>query len=124
MVISTPGRGVRDTEGTALEPLRPDGQAIAVPVEDLDPIPSLVDEDEEMAGEGIELEGTRDERGEAVEALSHVGRFFGEVNTDGGVVRTWSLLDDGDELARVWGSKPGGTAIRRPLPKSSSRGCG
>src|SRR5512135_3313581 len=122
--LDATGRGLRDAEGPALEPLGPDGQAIAVPVQDLDAIASLVDEDEEVAGEGIDREATYDQRGEAVEALTHIGRFFGKVNTDGGAqsehgrssttARSWR---------RVWGSKPGATAILRPLLSSSSRGC-
>src|SRR5207237_2341172 len=82
--LDAPGRGLRDAEGPALEPLGPDGQAIAVPVEDLDAIPAAVDEDEEVTGEGIELGGSCDEGGEAVEALAHVGRFLGEGDPDGG----------------------------------------
>jgi hypothetical protein len=46
--------------------LGPDGQAIAVPVQDLDAIASLVEEDEEVTGEGIEREGTCDQGEEAV----------------------------------------------------------
>src|SRR5205807_2307079 len=71
--LDATGRGVRDAEGAALEPLGPDGQAIAVPVQDLDAIAPLVEEDEEVAGEGIQREGTGDQGGEAVEALPHVG---------------------------------------------------
>ncbi len=48
------GRRVRDAEGAALEPLGPDGQAVAVPIQDLDAIAAFVDEDEEMTGEGVE----------------------------------------------------------------------
>ena len=48
------GPGGREAEGPALEPFGPDGQAVAVPIEDLDAIAPLVDEDEEMTGEGIE----------------------------------------------------------------------
>src|SRR5205085_6454959 len=122
--LDAAGRGLGNAEGPALEPLGPDGQAIAVPVEDLEAIPAFVEEDEEVTREGIELEGTGDQGGEAVEALAHVGGFFGEVDPDRGtqsehggsstVARSWR---------RVWGSKPGATAIRRPLPRSNSRGC-
>ena len=48
------GPGGREAEGPAFEPLGPDGQAVAVPIQDLDAIAPLVDEDEEMTGEGIE----------------------------------------------------------------------
>ena len=48
------GPGGREAEGPAFEPLGPDGQAVAVPIQDLDAIAALVDEDEEMTREGIE----------------------------------------------------------------------
>src|SRR5262245_66579591 len=63
--------------------LGPDGQAVAVPIEDLDAIPSLVEEDEEMTGEGIPGQG-RSQGGEPVEALEHVGRLCREIDEDGG----------------------------------------
>src|SRR5205814_1569922 len=50
--LDAPGRGERDAEGAALEPLGPDGQAIAVPVEERDAIPAVVVEDEELRGVG------------------------------------------------------------------------
>jgi len=52
-------------------------------VQDLDAIASLVEEDEEVSREGIELEGTGSQRGEAVKALAHVGGFSGEIDPDG-----------------------------------------
>src|SRR5262249_54442917 len=48
----------REAERPALEPLGPDGPAVAVPIPDLDAIAALVDEDEEMTGEGIESHAT------------------------------------------------------------------
>jgi len=46
-------RGGGDTEGPAFESLGPDGHAVTVPIQDFDAITALVDEDEEMTGEGI-----------------------------------------------------------------------
>src|ERR1700722_15018652 len=122
--LDAAGGGMRDAVGAALEPLGPDGQTITIPVQDLDAIPSLVDEDEEVAGEGIELEGTRDQGGETVEALSHIGRLLGEVHTDGGAQSEHGRSSTtAMSWRRVWGSKPGATAIRRPLVRHSSRAC-
>ena len=110
--------------GPAFEPLGPNRQPVTIPVQDLEAIPALVDEDEEVTGEGIERQGTGDQGREAVEAFPHVGRFFGEVDTYGG-----AQPEHGDSSTRamswrrVWGSKPGATAIRRPLLRHSSRGC-
>src|SRR3954464_2728674 len=64
--------------------LGPDGQPIAVPIQDLDAIAPSIEEDEEVSREGIELEGTGRQRGQAVKTLAHVGGFSGEIDPDGG----------------------------------------
>ncbi len=116
------GGGGRNAEGSALESLGPDGQTIAVPIQDLDAIATLVDEDEEMTGEGIERQAARCQGGQAVEALAHVGRFFGEVNADRGAQSEHGRSSTtAMRRRRVWGSNPGATAIRRPLERMSSR---
>ena len=51
------GPGGGDAEGPALQPFGPDGKAVAIPIQDLDAIAPLVDEDEEMTGEGIKRQG-------------------------------------------------------------------
>ena len=48
---SPAGAGKRKV--AALQPLGPDGQAVAVPVEDLEPVAAPVPEDEEVSGEGV-----------------------------------------------------------------------
>src|SRR6516225_7429401 len=75
------GPGNRQAEAAALESLGPDGQPIAVPIKNLDPITPLVDEDEEMTGERIQRQA-RSQGGEPVKALAHVGRFGREVDAD------------------------------------------
>ena len=45
-----PPAGARDLEGSGFESLVPEGQPITIEVEDLDPISTAVDEEEEMAG--------------------------------------------------------------------------
>ena len=73
---------------------------------------------------GSRARATCDQGGEAVEALAHVGRFFGEVDADGGAESEHGRSSTtAMSWRRVWGSKPGATAIRRPLLRSSSRGC-
>ena len=44
--------GREDLEGSGFESLVPEGQPITIEVEDLDPISTAVDEEEEMAGQG------------------------------------------------------------------------
>ena len=106
--LDAAGRGVGEAEGPAFEPLGPDGQAIAVPVQDLDAIAALVDEDEEVAGEGIELEGARrpGRRGRRSSCACRPVLWRGRRGRRRSV-RTWSLLDDGDELAEGLGIEAG-----------------
>ena len=59
--------GAGDLEGAGLKSLVPDGQAVAIEVEDLDPIAAAVDEQEEMTGQGVLIEALLDQSGEAVE---------------------------------------------------------
>ena len=70
-------------EGPGLEPLVPDGQAVAIEVEDLEAIPAAVDEEEEMAAEEVLAEAFLDQAREAVEALAHVGGPGAEEGADG-----------------------------------------
>ena len=63
------GGGGRNTESPALEPFGPDGQTIAVPIQDLDAIATLVDEDKEMTREGVKRQAARCQGGQTVEAL-------------------------------------------------------
>src|SRR4051794_33611508 len=112
----------RESESPAFKPLGPDGHPIAVPMEDLDAIAPLVDEDEEMTGEGIESQAARRQGGQAVKALAHVGRSFGEVDADRGAQSEHGCPSTtAMRWRRVWGSNPGATAIRRPLDRMSSR---
>jgi len=100
--------------------LGPDGEPVAVPVEDLDAITSFVDEDEEVAGEGIEVEAGG-QREEAVEALAHVGRGGGEVDADSGAHPEHEVSSRTARSRRkVSASKPGATAMRRPSARTSS----
>src|SRR4051812_43322726 len=66
--------GVGQLEGAGLEAFVPDGQAVAVEVEDLDPIPAAVDEEEEMAGQEILAEALLNQPGKAIKTFTHVGR--------------------------------------------------
>ena len=53
--------------------LIPDGQAVTVEVEDLDPIPATVEEEEEMTGQQVLAEAFLNQARKAVEALAEVG---------------------------------------------------
>src|SRR5882672_2734062 len=63
--------GLGKAEGAFFQPLVPECQSIAVPVEDLDPIASLVAKDVEVPRERVLGNPVADELGEAVETLAH-----------------------------------------------------
>jgi hypothetical protein len=74
--------GAGHLEGPGLESLVPDGQTVAIEVENLDPISAAVDEEEEMAGQGILADALPDQPGEAVEPLRmSVGRVQRKIRT-------------------------------------------
>jgi hypothetical protein len=50
--------------------LVPDGEPVAIKVEDLDPIPAAVEKKEEMAGQGVLAKALLDQSGETVEAFA------------------------------------------------------
>jgi hypothetical protein len=75
--------GVGQLEGSGFQPLVPDRQAVTVEVEDLEPIPTAVDEEEKMAGQKVLAKAFLDQPGETVEAFSHVGRSGTEEQTHG-----------------------------------------
>jgi hypothetical protein len=54
-------------ERPGLEPLVPDGQPVAIEVEDLEAIPAAVDEEEKMAAEEVLSEASLDQARQAVE---------------------------------------------------------
>ena len=57
-------------EASDLETFIPDGKPIAVKVEDLQPIPPAVKEEEEMAGQRVLPEAFLNESSEAIEAFA------------------------------------------------------
>src|ERR1700729_1907573 len=70
--------GLGEAKGTFLKAFVPECEAVAVPVEDLDPVASLVAKDVEVPREGVLGDPIANELGEAVEALSHVGGLDGQ----------------------------------------------
>ena len=112
----------RDAEGPAFESFGPDGQPVAVPIQDLDAIAAFVDEDEEMTGEGIERQaaGCQREPGRRSSCACRRVAWRGKRGPRRSV-RTWRSSTTAMRWRRVWGSNPGATATRRPLERMSSR---
>ena len=83
-LLSARDCGIELLEGSRLEPLIPNDQAVGFPEEDLDPIPSAIEKQEEVTGERILAQEFVHHSQEAVEAFSHVGRPGAEENAHGG----------------------------------------
>ena len=98
-------------EASGLESLVPDGQAVAIEVEDLDPIPAAVEEEEEMAGQEVLAEAFLDQAREAVEALAHVGGPRAEEDPDG--------RGEHDHGVASWRGRPASAATTRPSHSGS-----
>src|SRR6516165_2341825 len=114
--LDTAGRRVGNPIGSTLQSLRPNRQPVTIPPEDLDAIPTLVDENEEMTRERIEAKAGSNQGRKRVEALAHVGRFLGQVHAHRGAQTEYGRSSTTVmSRRRVWGSKPGVTAIRRPF---------
>jgi len=71
-------------ETPASETLVVDDEAAAVPKQDLHPIPTLADEDKEVAGEGVERECAAHERTESVVPTPQVDGLGGQVHLGAG----------------------------------------
>lgn len=70
----------RETEHAALQPLHPKRKAVAVPIKHLEPVASLVAEDEQMPRERIAAELIANDLRQAVKAAPHIGRRDAEIN--------------------------------------------
>jgi hypothetical protein len=70
-------------EATDLKSLAPDDQPVTVKIEDLDPISSAVEEEEEMAGQDVLTEALLDQSGKAVKSFTQIGRSGAEEHADG-----------------------------------------
>ena len=68
---------------SCLQAFVPDGQPIAVKIEDLDPVPAAVEKKEEMAGQGVLPKAPLNEPAEAIKALAQVGGPRAEKDSDG-----------------------------------------
>jgi hypothetical protein len=64
------GDRIGQLEGARFESFVPDRQPIPVKVEDLDPIPAAVEEEEEMTGQRVLPKALLDQSGETVEAFA------------------------------------------------------
>src|SRR6267143_145324 len=70
--------------GALFQTFRPDGEPVPVPVQNLEPISSLVGEQVKMAGERIQLEMIPYQRVQAVEASAHIAGAQTQIHAHAG----------------------------------------
>src|SRR5512135_716766 len=113
----------REAKGPAFQALVPVGQAVSIPVEDLDPIAAPVAEDIQVTRERVEPEGRPDQFGQTVEPFSHVGRLGAQEDPDGrGPAQHRRPSSRARTSPRVLGSKPEGTRTVGPPGSTISIG--
>ncbi len=101
----------------------PRREAVAVPVEQLDPVAPLAAKDKEMPAERIGAQELADHPGQAVEAAPHVGRLRAQEDADRQrqAQHGRSSSSTTRSSRRVAASKPAGTRTTRPEPSTTSR---
>ena len=64
--------GLGEVVASGFQPLAPQAQAVAAPVQDLDAVGGAVAEDEQVAGQRVGLQPGPDQGEQAVEAQTHI----------------------------------------------------
>lgn len=78
------GTPIRQAEGALLQTLIPDGQSIAVPIEQFDPVAVSVTKDKQGTGERVLIEFHPDQAAQAVEGFSQVTSGPVQIDPGGG----------------------------------------
>ena len=106
MTISRPPIGQDET--APLQAFIPEGQAVAVPVEELDHAATTVDEDEKRTGQGICPQIGTDDAAETVEGFAHIAEAAVEIDAGGRrqAEHRERSLSVSTTARRVKGSKP------------------
>lgn len=74
---------LRKTESACFQTFVPDGKAVRVPIQGLDPVSTTIPEHEQMATERVVAHDMFGHHHEPVEALAHVTNFGAQVNACG-----------------------------------------
>src|SRR5580704_4388691 len=117
------GAAERHRVRTFLQTLCPDREAVAIPVEDLDPVAPPVGEDEQMSAESVQLHRLSHQSVQAVKALAHVAGRSAEIDAHAGrQVHHQRSRSTFNTVRRVVASAPGAMRRRSPEARISSSG--
>ena len=108
------GAHIRLAEGALFQTLIPDGQSVAVPIEQFDPVAVSVAKDKQGTGERVLIEFQPDQAAQAIEGLSHIARGPVQIDPGGGSQGKHDPLTTEITWRRVEGSKPQSSSIERP----------
>src|SRR5690606_3110792 len=113
----------RQLEPTFLESLHVEDEPGAVPKQHLRLVLGLADEDEEVSGVRVLLEGALHDRAEPIDALAHVGQLGRQVDADAGRQAQHVASPSNASTRRsVSSSNPARTRTTCPLRSSTSMG--
>src|SRR3954468_21798874 len=76
--------GLGEVVAAILQTLTPEAEAVAAPIENLDAVGTAVEEDEQVAGQGVGLEAVLDQGEQPVEARTHIDGIGAIPQLDGG----------------------------------------
>jgi hypothetical protein len=113
----------RKAKGPDLEPLVPDRISVFFPDQELDPVGGLVSKDEEVPRKGIAAEGVANDRCQAIERLSQIGRLRTEPDAHRGRQAQHAeppFSKTSSRRTRAARSKPGLTRRQRWLARTTS----
>src|SRR5262249_22405469 len=117
------GVGRREVEAALLKALVPQAQAVAVPVQHLEPIRPTIEEDKQMARERVTAQLRADQGGEAVKAAAQIGRGGGAPDAHGGRQGQHSDTPSTSRRSRTQASsEPGERRSTQPDGSSTSTG--
>ena len=75
---------IRKSEAALLQPLVPEGESVAVPVEALEQVAAAVDENEEGPGKRISIHPRAHQPAQSIEGFSHVAGIAIQIDAGGG----------------------------------------
>src|SRR5512140_2942401 len=102
-----------------LQTFAPDGETVAIPVQNFHPVLAPACKHKQVPGEGVQLQVLADQRLQTVEALAHIARRKAEVHPHAG----WQvdhLRSASSTVRKVVISTPGPMRNRSPVANTSS----
>jgi hypothetical protein len=108
------GTPIRQAEGALFQTLIPNGQSVAVPIEQFDPVAVSVAKDEQGTGERVLIEFQPDQAAQTIEGLPQIAGGPVQIDPGGGRQGKHDPLTTEITWRRVDESKPQSSSIEMP----------